>query len=326
MKLHEHNEDFKVIISRAAEHFNMPEHVVEKDYWVTKLLHNLFNYQYKEFVIFKGGTSLSKGFKLINRFSEDIDLALHPAAIQSGKIHKREGEALHRVLKAIKDESFIDEKDGKESEKKRYKRVYTFPQSFRYPEGVLIHGKIVLEVNCFSTPIPSENVEIRSLAAEFLEQQQGPEALKDLSMEPFFIKALKPERAFCEKLLALRRAGYKGGQFFADRIRHAYDIHQLYSSQRIINLTGNNSDFHSMLNLCYQDDELNQKISSEHAPNFSSFDIFNAPHAKLDSVKTEYNKLQDITFNKSIPSIEEVSTTLKEINDCLTGFAFELEA
>ena len=126
-------------------------------------------------------------------------------------------------------------------------------------------------------------------------------------MEPFFIKALKPERAFCEKLLALRRAGFKGGQFFADRIRHVYDIHQLYSAQRIINLTSNISEFHSMLNLCYQDDELNQKISTEHAPDFSSFEIFNNPHSKLNSVKTEYDKLQDITFDKSIPSIEKVS-------------------
>ena len=132
MKLHENNEEFRVVISNAAKNSSMPEHVVEKDYWVTKLLLNLSNYKHREYVVFKGGTSLSKGHKLINRFSEDIDLALHQDGIGEGKIHRRGGDALHQVIAGVKDSNFTDIANERESEKKRYKRAYNFPQIFTY--------------------------------------------------------------------------------------------------------------------------------------------------------------------------------------------------
>ena len=53
---------------------------IEKDWWVTLVLKVLFALPMQEHFIFKGGTSLSKGWKLIERFSEDIDIALAPAA------------------------------------------------------------------------------------------------------------------------------------------------------------------------------------------------------------------------------------------------------
>jgi len=53
---------------------------LEKDWWVTLVLKALFQSVYAQHLVFKGGTSLSKGWKLINRFSEDIDIALDPAA------------------------------------------------------------------------------------------------------------------------------------------------------------------------------------------------------------------------------------------------------
>jgi predicted nucleotidyltransferase component of viral defense system len=48
----------------------------EKDWWVTAVLYALFHTSVSEYLLFKGGTSLSKGWDIINRFSEDIDLAL----------------------------------------------------------------------------------------------------------------------------------------------------------------------------------------------------------------------------------------------------------
>jgi len=53
---------------------------IEKDWWVTLCLKALFRSPYSPYCLFKGGTSLSKGWKIIQRLSEDIDIALAPEA------------------------------------------------------------------------------------------------------------------------------------------------------------------------------------------------------------------------------------------------------
>lgn len=60
MKLHEDLESFKILIQMAAGSFGVTPVYIEKDYWVTYVLKNLFTSEYKDKVIFKGGTSLSK--------------------------------------------------------------------------------------------------------------------------------------------------------------------------------------------------------------------------------------------------------------------------
>lgn len=73
----ENKDDLRVLIVNTARKKNVSEAVIEKDYWVTFILDYLFNEnKWKEYFTFKGGTSLSKCFELIERFSEDIDLIL----------------------------------------------------------------------------------------------------------------------------------------------------------------------------------------------------------------------------------------------------------
>lgn len=67
----------KVMLQRVSEKYGLPEYAVEKDWWVTMVLKALFNLECSKWMEFKGGTSLSKGWGLIDRFSEDIDLALN---------------------------------------------------------------------------------------------------------------------------------------------------------------------------------------------------------------------------------------------------------
>jgi hypothetical protein len=73
--LHEHS-DFPGLLRIIKEETGILAHLVEKDYWIMHCLHGLkrqgFNFQ------LKGGTSLSKGFGIIHRFSEDIDLHINP--------------------------------------------------------------------------------------------------------------------------------------------------------------------------------------------------------------------------------------------------------
>lgn len=75
MKLHENKDVFVELIQATAQKYSIPELYVEKDYWVTRSLKFLSESDLSTRIVFKGGTSLSKAHKIINRFSEDIDLA-----------------------------------------------------------------------------------------------------------------------------------------------------------------------------------------------------------------------------------------------------------
>lgn len=64
------------ILNQATELTGLPAIAIEKDWWVSLCLNASFSLPYSKNIVFKGGTSLSKGWDLIERFSEDIDLAI----------------------------------------------------------------------------------------------------------------------------------------------------------------------------------------------------------------------------------------------------------
>ena len=67
----------QTVLTQCRNMMGLPEQAVEKDYWVTVMLQMIFDSELGEHLIFKGGTSLSKNGNLIDRFSEDIDLAVN---------------------------------------------------------------------------------------------------------------------------------------------------------------------------------------------------------------------------------------------------------
>ena len=81
--LHNNKELFSDIIIAASDTLNIAPAIIEKDYYVTLLLKKIT--EKCPDIIFKGGTSLSKCFKLINRFSEDIDIGLNCDKATEGK-------------------------------------------------------------------------------------------------------------------------------------------------------------------------------------------------------------------------------------------------
>ena len=66
----------RTILEQTAIKQGLPKQAIEKDLWVTAILHILFGLPCADSLVFKGGTSLSKVWRLIGRFSEDIDLAI----------------------------------------------------------------------------------------------------------------------------------------------------------------------------------------------------------------------------------------------------------
>ncbi len=85
--LHENKMMFASAISQASTQFHVTQTIVEKDYYVTMILRELSDKL--PFVVFKGGTSLSKCHKVIQRFSEDIDITIDSNISQGQKKSKR---------------------------------------------------------------------------------------------------------------------------------------------------------------------------------------------------------------------------------------------
>jgi predicted nucleotidyltransferase component of viral defense system len=69
----------RLYIEQAAIRRNISPVILEKDFWVCWLLGIVFESEFADSLVFKGGTSLSKVFGVIERFSEDVDLSLSPA-------------------------------------------------------------------------------------------------------------------------------------------------------------------------------------------------------------------------------------------------------
>src|ERR1035438_4626717 len=84
MKLHDDIKLFGETIRAASQHLNINVVFVEKDYWISLVLNHLAKNKYSSQTVFKGGTSLSKGFGLIDRFSEDVDIAIIDEDKKSG--------------------------------------------------------------------------------------------------------------------------------------------------------------------------------------------------------------------------------------------------
>lgn len=83
--LHENKEEFTNAVNLASEYFHILPIIAEKDYYVTLILRELSERQ--NFIVFKGGTSLSKCHKVIKRFSEDIDITID-SKLTSGQMKK----------------------------------------------------------------------------------------------------------------------------------------------------------------------------------------------------------------------------------------------
>ena len=84
MNLHNNSEQFLTLVNFTAEHFHILPAFIEKDYWITRSLQRMAHNPNADKVVFKGGTALAKAFRLTNRFSEDIDIAIIDANSMTG--------------------------------------------------------------------------------------------------------------------------------------------------------------------------------------------------------------------------------------------------
>ena len=222
MNLHQHPDTFVEIIQATANHFSIPEVFVEKDYWVTWILRNLSRADYRERLIFKGGTSLSKAYKLIQRFSEDIDLAVHVPTQSGNQIKKYIRDAEIFITEGLR---YLPGHPGESKHGSFRKTWFEYP---RLVEGDFAQASplLLLEINAFTTPEPYSLMPVQTLIAESLDMMGRPDLTQEFGLMSFEVNVLSIERTVVEKILGLIRASREEnaeGQLKA-KIRHIYDL------------------------------------------------------------------------------------------------------
>ncbi len=225
MKLHLDQRFFEATLRATAQHTGINLVFVEKDYWITLVLNQLAKSGYAAQCVFKGGTSLSKGYGLINRFSEDVDIAVINENLKTNS-------EIKTLLRAVEKEvtNGLLEKDvsGVSSKGSRFRKSV-----FEY-NGVdhrNTANTLIVEVNSFANPFPYHRKYINSLVYEFLKQTDNETYIDTYQLQPFEVNILSKEQTMLEKLVALVRCSYDENpvQSIASKIRHFYDLYYLVS-------------------------------------------------------------------------------------------------
>ncbi len=228
------------IFTQTGVKTGLPAYAVEKDWGVTQISRIVFSLSYPQAFVFKGGTSLSKGYNLIQRFSEDIDLAIDRAYFnKSGKLSRNQIKKLRKASGKFISTTFLDDiiKSIEESQLpissigvEPFESTDTDPLRIYITydplteENKYLPPRILLEISCRSLREPCEDVLIESLIDTEYKTQT-------FAMPSFPVKIVEPQRTFLEKVCLLHEEWQKEN-IRVDRLsRHLYDLERLMDTK-----------------------------------------------------------------------------------------------
>lgn len=220
MYLHKENRElFRDVILLVSERSEVSEDIVEKDYYVTMILKKLSEIDYP--VVFKGGTSLSKAFHVIDRFSEDIDITFTEHLGEA-----RRKKLKYNILKPIADELSLDIRNFNMIESDKNLNHYDF-----YYESVVndrianaIPPYVKLETSLMSYAFPTEERELSNYILDVLGTAEE-ELMRTCDLTPFSMRVQSLNRTLIDKIFAVCDYYMQGKNH--RNARHLYDIYKL---------------------------------------------------------------------------------------------------
>jgi predicted nucleotidyltransferase component of viral defense system len=237
MKLHQDTKLFSATLRTASQYLDIKLEFVEKDYWITLVLSRLAGCKYIDASVFKGGTSLSKGYNLIERFSEDVDIAI---------INNKEksGNEIKNIIRAIEKEITADLtevlKDGVTSKGSRFRKsIFEYVAS----EKANANNKLIIEINSFANPFPYQRMAIKSMIFDFLTQTKNETYIEQYDLQSIEVNVLSKEQTMLEKIVSLIRFSYKVNtvESISEKIRHFYDLYYLMKNPECIEFVASDS-------------------------------------------------------------------------------------
>lgn len=215
--LHNNKEDFYDAINMAAEKYGIIPSAIEKDYYVTLILKELS--ESLGFVVFKGGTSLSKCHKVIKRFSEDIDIAIDIALSQGQK--KKLKEAIKDIAENIGLRIPNIEDTRSRNNYNRY--ILEYDTVISEPDNAL-QNAVLMETFFAEISFPTIMMPVHSYIGDLIGDEE-PERLKEFDLELFEMKVQGIDRTLADKVFAI--CDYYMQNKVKKHSRHIYDIYKL---------------------------------------------------------------------------------------------------
>ena len=313
------------VIEQTAAKLNLPVQAVEKDLWVTAILQVLFTLPCAHGLVFKGGTSISKVWNAINRFSEDIDLAIDRSLFDlDGELTKKQVKKLRKVSSMfVREELF-----GQLCEAIASTPLYGLCEIEAQPDGVgdstypeprIIYVKyaslfsdkidyilpvVKIEAGARSLLEPTLNVAIKSLVDVALPSITT--SLVDVE-----VRTAVAEKTFLEKCFLLHELFSKGVAVSANRrSRHLYDLHMMMRKgidKRAV------SDDELWNTIHHHRSTLTSISGVDYTPDIRSRIVLTPPAECVEDWKSDYQAMQGSMIYNNPPSFEELLQSMAEL-------------
>ncbi|MBE6843568.1 MAG: nucleotidyl transferase AbiEii/AbiGii toxin family protein [Ruminococcus sp.] len=295
MYLHDDLELFKDIISEVSSSMEIDPSIIEKDYYVTVFLKDVVCRQPD--IIFKGGTSLSKCYKIINRFSEDIDLNIQ---CETKPTERQRKHLKSNIVASIENFGFtLLNPDEVRSRRDFNKYLIGYPTGFN---AVYLKQHLIVETAVFFRSYPIKRLTATSFIYDFLLKNNYSKIISEYDLEPFELNVQSAERTMIDKLYAL------GDYYLSGTInghsRHIYDIYKLLEIVKV-------------------DDELKQlkelvrieRMKDKQCPSANDdvdFKVLLNEIIEKDAYKSDYENITSallfdkVSYNEAVKSLEKI--------------------
>lgn len=294
MVLHKDKESFDIAIRAASRHFNVSPAIIEKDYYVTLVLRELAK-QVPD-LLFKGGTSLSKCYKIIDRFSEDIDITLDSEHQSQGK-----RKNLKYTIVEICSNLGLNLLNENETRSRRDYNCYKIDYCARHSLSGL-NPQLLVETVFIVKAFPDEIKQASSMIYDYLKAVGNDEAIAQYELEPFDIRVQTLDRTLVDKVFAV--CDYMLDNKTERQSRHIYDL------SRLLTLVKLDDNLKALIKEVREDRKLGTKC-------YSAQDGVSVPNLLRQMIDTEFFKKdyedstekllsKPVTYEEAIKAIEMI--------------------
>lgn len=321
------------IFTEVGKKSSLPAYAAEKDWWVVQCLSIIFDMDIGKHLVFKGGTSLSKAWGLIERFSEDVDLAVDRSFFgfegelgksQRTKLRKKASNYITDVfvpeLKRKFNKSGFNDVDVKAIEPlssdqdPRIIEIY-YPNVIESP--AYIRPKVQIEIGSRSMREPFTLVPVKSLIDEYYPD-------KDFAQPEIEIPVVNAERTLLEKIFLLHEEFQRPEEKIrVDRLsRHLYDIYQLDKSGFTDKAIAGKELYETIVRHRYIFTKLGGVDYNKHNPKY----INPIPPSELmDAWGKDYQIMKEQMIYGDSPSFDELIAGVRKATEMINNIGWEFE-
>lgn len=254
MRLHEDKDAFRLLLENIHERTGYRTDVLEKDYYVLLILHELSGFQADGLpAYFKGGTALYKALKTTRRFSEDIDLSVDTRNCSRTQNDKRLERAAKKYTSLPRDTV-----QGR-TNRSEVIAVYTYDPVTAFDESDALQrfGKLKVEAVSFAISEPVEVLEVSAMVYDLATEEQKRVLENVYGVRPFDVQTITLERIFIDKLFAAEayvRSSAVGHRAF-EAAKHIYDLAVIADHSKIRGLLSDRDKLEYLLEIRMEEEQ-----------------------------------------------------------------------